>query len=78
MTGRLDMWKHVLLYGLIGGVLIAGLKAIEYRWLIVEHSLAAWTVKAHSAKRPNNPGSATRPTGRVDCNQDPMAGVAAH
>ncbi|MBY0492740.1 MAG: LuxR C-terminal-related transcriptional regulator [Cyanobacteria bacterium] len=32
------MWKHVLLYGLVGGVLIAGLKAIEYRWLIVEHS----------------------------------------
>ena len=33
------MWKHVLLYGLVGGVLIAGLKAIEYRWLIVEHSI---------------------------------------
>ena len=32
------MWKHVLLYGIVGGVLIAGLKAIEYRWLIVEHS----------------------------------------
>ena len=33
------MWKHVLLYGLVGGVLIAGLKAIEYRWLIVQHSI---------------------------------------
>ena len=33
------MWKHVLLYGLVGGVLIAGLKAIEYRWLVLEHSL---------------------------------------
>lgn len=33
------MWKHVLLYGLVGGVLIAGLKMIEYRWLIVEHSI---------------------------------------
>jgi DNA-binding CsgD family transcriptional regulator len=33
------MWKHVLLYGVVGGVLIAGLKAIEYRWLIVEHSI---------------------------------------
>jgi NarL family two-component system response regulator LiaR len=32
------MWKHVLLYGIVGGALIAGLKAIEYRWLIVEHS----------------------------------------
>ena len=33
------MRKHVLLYGLIGGVLIAGLKLIEYRWLVVEHSV---------------------------------------
>lgn len=32
------MWKHVLLYGLVGGVLIAGLKAVEYRWLVLEHS----------------------------------------
>jgi DNA-binding CsgD family transcriptional regulator len=33
------MGKHALLYGLVGGVLIAGLKAIEYRWLLVEHSI---------------------------------------
>jgi len=33
------MRKHVLLYGVVGGLLIAGLKAIEYRWLVVEHSL---------------------------------------
>jgi DNA-binding CsgD family transcriptional regulator len=33
------MHKHVLLYGLLGGVLIAGLKLIEYRWLVVEHSV---------------------------------------
>ena len=33
------MRKHVLLYGLMGGVLIAGLKLIEYRWLVVEHSV---------------------------------------
>ncbi len=33
------MRKHVLLYGLVGGILIAGLKAIEYRWLVVEHSV---------------------------------------
>ena len=33
------MRKHVLLYGLLGGVLIAGLKLIEYRWLIVEYSV---------------------------------------
>jgi NarL family two-component system response regulator LiaR len=33
------MRKHVLLYGLLAGVLIAALKAIEYRWLVVEHSV---------------------------------------
>jgi DNA-binding CsgD family transcriptional regulator len=33
------MWKHALIYGLVGGVLIAGLKAIEYRWLVVQHSI---------------------------------------
>ena len=32
------MWKHVLIYGVVGGVLIAGLKAVEYRWLVIEHS----------------------------------------
>jgi NarL family two-component system response regulator LiaR len=30
---------HVVLFGLIGGVLIVGLKMIEYRWLVVEHSI---------------------------------------
>ena len=33
------MRKHVVLYGLLGGVFIAGLKLIEYRWLVVEHSV---------------------------------------
>ena len=33
------MRKHVLLYGLLGGVLIVALKLIEYRWLVVEHSV---------------------------------------
>ena len=33
------MRQHVLLYGLLGGVLIAGLKLIEYRWLVVEYSV---------------------------------------
>jgi DNA-binding CsgD family transcriptional regulator len=31
--------KTVLLYGLLGGVLIAALKLIEYRYLVLEHSL---------------------------------------
>lgn len=33
------MRKHVLLYGLLGGLLIAGLKLIEYRWLVVQYSV---------------------------------------
>ena len=33
------MRKSVLLYGLLGGALIALLQAIEYRYLVVEHSL---------------------------------------
>ncbi len=33
------MRKHIFLYGLLGGVLIAGLKFIEYRWLVIEHSI---------------------------------------
>jgi len=33
------MRAHVLLYGLLGGVLIAALKFIEYRWLVVTHSV---------------------------------------
>jgi DNA-binding CsgD family transcriptional regulator len=35
----MPMRRHVLLYGLLGGVLIAGLKMVEYRWLVVEHSV---------------------------------------
>jgi DNA-binding CsgD family transcriptional regulator len=31
--------KTILLYGLLAGVLIAGLKFIEYRFLIAEHSV---------------------------------------
>lgn len=33
------MRRTILLYGLLGGILIAGLKFIEYRFLVVEHSL---------------------------------------
>ena len=33
------MKKTILLYGLLGGVLIAALKMIEYRYLVLEHSL---------------------------------------
>jgi DNA-binding CsgD family transcriptional regulator len=33
------MKKTVLLYGLLGGVLIAALKLVEFRFLLVEHSI---------------------------------------
>jgi NarL family two-component system response regulator LiaR len=33
------MKRHVLIYGLVGGLLIALLKWSEYRFLVVEHSL---------------------------------------
>ena len=33
------MRRTVLLYGLVGGVLIAALKLVEYRFLVLEHSL---------------------------------------
>jgi DNA-binding NarL/FixJ family response regulator len=33
------MRRHVLLYGLIAGILIAALKWAEYRFLVIEHSL---------------------------------------
>jgi hypothetical protein len=31
--------KHILIYGVCGGVLIVALKLIEYRFLVVEHSV---------------------------------------
>jgi len=34
--------RTILLYGLLGGVLIAILKVVEYRFLVVEHSLEAY------------------------------------
>ena len=33
------MKRHVLIYGLVGGVLITLLKWTEYRFLVIEHSL---------------------------------------
>ena len=33
------MRRHVLLFGLLAGVLIAGLQFIEYRWLVLQHSV---------------------------------------
>src|SRR6476646_9587233 len=33
------MKRHILIYGVSGGILIVGLKLIEYRFLVVEHSI---------------------------------------
>jgi len=33
------MKRTVLLYGLLGGILVVGLKLVEYRFLVLEHSL---------------------------------------
>ena len=33
------MKRHVLIYGLVGGVLITVLKWTEYRFLVIEHSI---------------------------------------
>jgi DNA-binding CsgD family transcriptional regulator len=33
------MRKHILIYGLLGGVLIVLLRLIEYRYLVIEHSI---------------------------------------
>jgi NarL family two-component system response regulator LiaR len=37
--GSLRMKKHILIYGLCGGVLIVILKLVEYRFLVIEHSI---------------------------------------
>lgn len=41
---ELGMRRHVLLYGILCGVLIAVLRFIEYRWLVIEYSLEIYGV----------------------------------
>jgi len=36
------MKRAVLLYGICGGLAIAGLRAVEYRFLVIEHSIAIY------------------------------------
>ncbi|MEZ4379325.1 MAG: response regulator transcription factor [Gemmatimonadales bacterium] len=36
------MRRDVLLYGLVGAVLIAVLQLVEFRWIIIEHSMAIY------------------------------------
>jgi DNA-binding CsgD family transcriptional regulator len=33
------MKKHILMYGLVGGLLIVVLKLVEYRFLVIQHSI---------------------------------------
>jgi DNA-binding CsgD family transcriptional regulator len=35
--------KHIFLYGIIGGILIAALKWSEYRFLVIDHSLEIYS-----------------------------------
>jgi NarL family two-component system response regulator LiaR len=35
--------KHILLYGVIGGLLIAALKWSEYRFLVIDHSIEIYS-----------------------------------
>ena len=37
------MKRHVLIFGLVGGLLIATLKYTEYRFVIIEHSVELYT-----------------------------------
>jgi two-component system, NarL family, response regulator LiaR len=34
-----ELRKHALLFGLLAGVLIATLRFVEYRWLVIDHSV---------------------------------------
>jgi len=36
---RARLWRHIVLFGLAGGVVITLLKWTEYRYLVVEHSI---------------------------------------
>ncbi|QNI32202.1 DNA-binding response regulator [Alloacidobacterium dinghuense] len=36
------MARHVLIFGLIGGILIAALQWTEYQFLVIEHSMAIY------------------------------------
>ena len=35
--------KHIFLYGIIGGILIAALRWSEYRFLVIDHSLEIYS-----------------------------------
>jgi len=36
---RAKLWRHILLFGVVGGAIVTLLKWTEYRYLVVEHSI---------------------------------------
>src|ERR1700722_6155274 len=38
-TDKLRLWRHIILFGLMGGIVITLMKWTEYRYLVVEHSI---------------------------------------
>jgi DNA-binding CsgD family transcriptional regulator len=36
---RARLWRHIILFGLVGGIIITVLKWTEYRYLVIEHSI---------------------------------------
>ncbi|HEY4839122.1 MAG TPA: response regulator transcription factor [Candidatus Acidoferrales bacterium] len=38
-TQKARLWRHIILFGLAGGIVITLLKLTEYRFLVVEHSI---------------------------------------
>src|ERR1700678_1469352 len=36
---KVRLWRHIILFGLAGGLLITLLKWTEYRYLVIEHSI---------------------------------------
>jgi DNA-binding NarL/FixJ family response regulator len=43
------MLKHVLLYGALGGCLVAVLKFVQYRWMVVEHAVELYAALVAAA-----------------------------
>jgi hypothetical protein len=73
------MKKTILLYGLLGGVLIAGLELIAYRFLVVEHSFEIYgglvallfsvlaSGSGSSSREPRRPSSSAKSRFRFRC-----------
>jgi DNA-binding CsgD family transcriptional regulator len=38
-TPKVRLWRHIILFGLAGGIVITLMKWTEYRFLVVEHSI---------------------------------------